>query len=299
MILLAGGTGTLGRRVVPLLVARGLDVRILARHAGAATPIDDGKVQRVAADIRDRPAVDAAMTGVDTVVSMIQGVGGASALGPQVVDRDGNLTLIQAAVANGVRHFVLVSVIQASADHPIELFRMKFIAETALRASGLSWTILRPTASMETWLGVVGRPLVEGGRTRIFGRGQNPINFVAADDVARFVEMAVTDPAVRMSVIDVAGPANLTFDQFVAVVGEVTGRAGPIDHVPLAVLRIMATVFGPVRPVMAGQIRTALVMDDQDMRADAESRQRLAPSIPATPLAEVVRRTFPPQSTSA
>ena len=99
MILLAGGTGTLGRRVVPLLVARGFDIRILARHAEVGTPNDDGKVQMVAADIRDRPAVDAAMTGVDTVVSMIQGFGGASALGPQVVDRDGNLALIQAAVA--------------------------------------------------------------------------------------------------------------------------------------------------------------------------------------------------------
>ena len=299
MILLAGGTGTLGRRVVPLLVARGLDVRVLARHAPGIAPTADATIQTVAADIRDRPAVDAAMHGVDTVVSMIQGFGGASALGPQVVDRDGNLALIHAAVANGVRHFVLVSVMQASAQHPIELFRMKFIAETALRASGLAWTILRPTASMETWLGVVGRPLVERGRTRIFGRGQNPINFVAADDVARFVEMAVTDPAVRTSVIDVAGPANLTFDQFATVVGEVTGRAGRIDHVPPAVLRIMATVLGPVRPVMAGQIRTALVMDDRDMRADAGPRQRLAPSIPATPLAEVVRTIFPPESISA
>lgn len=49
MILLAGGTGTLGRRVVPLLVARGLELRILARHAGVGTPNDDGKVQMVAA----------------------------------------------------------------------------------------------------------------------------------------------------------------------------------------------------------------------------------------------------------
>lgn len=299
MILLAGGTGTLGRRVVPLLVARGLDVRILARHAGVSTPNDHDKVQMVAADVRDGPAVAAAMTGVDTVVSMIQGFGGSSALGPHVVDRDGNLALIQAAVAKRVRHFVLVSVDQASADHPIELFRMKFVAETALRASGLAWTILRPTASMETWLGIVGKPLVETGRTRIFGRGQNPINFVAADDVARFVEMAVTDPALRTSVIDIAGPANLTFDQFAAAVGDVTGRVGRVDHVPPAVLRIMATVLGPVRSVIAGQVRTALAMDRIDLRADAESRQRLAPSIPATPLAEVVRRSFPPESISA
>ena len=38
---------------------------------------------------------------------------------------------------------------------------------------------------METWAGLVGEPLVETGKTRIFGRGGNPINFVSADDVAR------------------------------------------------------------------------------------------------------------------
>jgi uncharacterized protein YbjT (DUF2867 family) len=291
MILLAGGTGTLGRKVIPLLVARGLGCRVLARNADRAGDLGTG-VEIVAADIRDRAAVDRAMQGVDTVVSMIQGFGGADALGARTVDRDGNLTLIEAAAAAGVRHMVLLSIDQAAPDHPSELFRMKHAAEAALKSSGLRWTIIRPTAYMETWLGLVGRPLVTTGRTRVFGRGKNPINFVAADDVARFVEMAVVDPSMEGSTMVLAGPQDLTFDQFTAVVGEVAGRSGRVDHAPRALLRILSTVLQPIRPILAGQIGTALVMDTRDMRSDAGPRQRLAPSIPVTPLADVARREF-------
>lgn len=291
MILLAGGSGTLGRRVIPLLLARGLECRVLARNVEGTSGLG-AAVETVAADVRDRPAVERAMQGVDTLVSMIQGFGGADALGPRLVDRDGNLTLIEVAVAAGVRHVVLLSIDQAAADHPSELFRMKHAAEVALRSSGLRWTIIRPTAYMETWLGIVGRPLVMSGRTRVFGRGMNPINFVAADDVSRFVELAVVDPSMEGSTVVLAGPENLTFDQFASVVGEVTGRPGHVDHAPRAMLKVMLAILQPIRPVLAGQIRTALVMDTRDMRSDPGPRQRLARSIPVTPLAEIVRREF-------
>lgn len=298
MILLAGGTGVLGRKVIPLLQARGLDCRVLARNAAAVGDMGPG-VEAVAADIRDRPAIERAMAGVDTVVSMIQGFGGADALGPRVVDRDGNLTLIEAAVSAGVRHFVLLSVTQAAPDHPSELFRMKHAAEIALRSSGLHWTIIRPTAYMETWLGVVGRPLVITGRTRVFGRGQNPVNFVAAGDVARFVDLAIVDPSMVGTTVELAGPEDLTFDQFVAVVGDVTGRPGRVDHAPRPMLQLMSFLLQPIRPVLAGQMQTALMMDTRDMRADVGPRERLAPSIPATPLAEVVGQEFAAEMTPA
>lgn len=79
-------------------------------------------------------------------------------------------------------------------------------AEEALRASGLSWTIVRPTAYLETWLGIIGGPLVKSGTARIFGRGQSPINFVSARDVARVVELAILDPSLRQSAIEVPDP---------------------------------------------------------------------------------------------
>jgi len=76
MILIAGGTGTLGTQVVPLLTTRGLDVRILTRAPARARHLQGDRVEIVAGDVRDRTAVDRAMAGVRTVISAIQGFSG-------------------------------------------------------------------------------------------------------------------------------------------------------------------------------------------------------------------------------
>jgi uncharacterized protein YbjT (DUF2867 family) len=290
MILVAGGTGTLGRSLIPRLVGRGESVRVLTRGVAAEGHTLPPGVEAVIGDVRNRGAVDRAMVGVRSVVSAIQGFGGPGAAGVRAIDGLGNANLIAAAEAAGVAQFVLLSIGQASADHPSQLFRVKAEAERRLHASSLAWTIVRPTAYQETWLELVGRPLVETGRTRLFGRGRNPINFVSAEDVAGIVDLAMFDPALRESTIEVAGPENLTFEAFIATVRQVTGASGTVSHVPLPMLRLLATVLRPVKPILAAQIATAVVMDTRDMTADATDRARRFPSVAVTRLAQVAVR---------
>jgi uncharacterized protein YbjT (DUF2867 family) len=296
MILIAGGTGTLGRQLLPLLVGRGLPVCVLTRGDRPGTSAGLPGVETAIGDVRDAETLRRAMVGTRTVISAINGFGGDGALGVKAIDRDGNVNLIEAAEAAGVEHFVLLSVQQAASDHPMELFRMKAAAEQRLKESSLSWTIIRPTAYQETWLDIVGRPLVATGRTRIFGGGENPINFVSAADVARFVDLAVSEPALRGANLDVPGPENLTFDAFVEIVRGSTGVTGTVDHVPLAMLRFMSFVLRPIKPVLAGQIAAAVVMDTRDMTADAADRARRFPGIPLTPLREVAARQLEPHA---
>jgi uncharacterized protein YbjT (DUF2867 family) len=290
MILVAGGTGMLGHSLVPLLVAHGEPVKILTRGTRGAAPPTVPGVEMLTGDVRDAASVDRAMAGARTVISAINGFGGPDALGVRVIDRDGNATLLDAAVRAGVEHFILVSIQGASADHPIELFRMKAQAEARLKASGLMWTIVRPTAYQETWLEIVGRPLVQSGRTRVFGRGQNPINFVSAEDVARTVDMAVVDGRWRGATIDVSGPQNLTFDGFIEIVRAATSTTGTVNHVPVPMLRLMAVLLRPFKPVLAGQMAASVVMDTRDMTADTTARASSDLSIPSTPLSDVAAR---------
>ena len=290
MILVAGGSGLLGRTLIPLIADRREAVRVVTRGTRPAVQLAVPGVETIVGDIRDRAVVDRAVAGARTVISAIHGFGGEGALGVRAIDRDANAALIDAAVAAGVDHFVLVSIHGASADHPIELFRMKAVAEDRLKASGLSWTIVRPTAYQELWLEIIGRPLLETGRTRVFGRGRNPINFVASSDVARVVEQAAIDPGLRGATIDVAGPDNLSFDQVVDVVREITGVQGSVAHVPPVMLRLMSVLLRPFKPVLAGQIGAAVVMDSRDMTADSTERVARFPSIPATRLRDVALR---------
>jgi uncharacterized protein YbjT (DUF2867 family) len=299
MILVAGGSGTLGTRLLGLLGARGLDVRILTRDAGRARSLVGPRVQTVTGDVTDPRTLVQAVAGAGTVVSAITGFGPARDVSPRTVDWQGNVNLIRAAKAAGVEHFVLLSVCQAAADHPIELFRMKHRAEEELRASGLAWTIIRPTAYMETWLSVLGDPLLDTGTTRIFGRGENPINFVSAHDIAGLVDLAVTDLAMRGVTVDAGGPENLTMNQVVETFQTATGATGKVSHVPLPMLRVMSAVMKPFNPTMAGLAEASVVMDTRDMTFDASDTRGRYPSVPMTRLADVVRKDYADRSAAS
>lgn len=292
MILIAGGTGLLGTQVVRLLMALGLQVRVLTRDPSRAQQLASEQVAVVAGDVRDRGAVDRAVAGSRVVISAIQGFSGTGDATPRTVDLGGNGILIRAARKAGVEHFILVSVHGAAPDHPMELFRMKYLAEQELKASGLPWTIVRPTAYMETWAKLIGEPLLQTGKTRIFGRGTNPINFVSAHDVAQFVACAAQEANMRGEQVEVGGPENLSMRQVAQTLMRVTKVSGTVRTVPLPMMRLMAVLMGPVNATLARQIQAGVTMDTADMTFDAADVRRRYPSIPYTSLAEVVQRDY-------
>ena len=254
MILVAGGTGRLGRVLVPALRASGSEVRVLTRDGERARGIDGAEV--VVGDVRDPATLDAAVDGAAVVVSAVHGFAGPGRVTPATVDRAGNADLVEAARRAGA-DVVLMSVVGASPDSPMELFRAKHDAEQHLRASGADWTIVRSTAFVELWAQIMAKPVV-------LGRGENPINFVAVADVAAVVADAVADGARRGQVLEVGGPDDLTFNQLAALLLESGVATGKVRHVPRGVLRAMA--------VVSRKARAAVAMDTEDMTFDSESR---------------------------
>lgn len=290
MILVAGGTGTVGTRLTRLLAEHAFDVRVLTRDP-ASVP-DQQRVETAAGDVRDPASLGVAVAGAHTVVSAVTGFAGKGDVNPRTVDGDGNSNLIAATRAAGVEHFILLSIYGTGPDHRMELYRMKHRAEQDLMASGLAWTILRPTVYMETWGGIVGSPIVRTGKTRVFGRGNNPINFVSAHDVAGFIELAITDPQMRYAAVDVGGPENLTMMQVVEAFEAAVGRRAQVRHVPVPMLRAMAILMRPLNPTLARFAQAGLLMDTADMSFDASDARRAFPSLLLTSLTEVVQREF-------
>lgn len=268
MILLAGGTGHLGTVLVPRLAAGGVDVRILTRDPSRAHQSVGAIVEVVSGDVRVPASLTAALAGVDSVISAVTGFGPGGD-GPRSVDFEGNANLIEAAEAAGVKHFVLVSIHGAGSEHPMELYRAKFMAEQRLRESRLEWTIIRPTVFKELWSGIVGDPLLKSGKALVFGRGENPINFVSVDDIARFIEKAVLDRDLRGRTLEVGGPENLTMNRLVEIVAQSHGLQAKARHIPRAVLRMGATALRLFKPDIAGLLQAAVLMDTTDMSFDS------------------------------
>jgi uncharacterized protein YbjT (DUF2867 family) len=289
MILVAGGSGHLGVELVPLLTARGIPVRILTRDPDRARQRLGETPQFAKGDARSPNTLEAALKGVDAVVSAMTGFG-PGAPGPRAVDYEGNLNLIRAAEAAGVRRVVLVSIHGATADHAMELWRMKHRAEEALQASKLDWVIVRPNAFMELWAQIVGEPIFKNGKATVFGRGDNPINFNSAVDVARFVELAVFDPGLSRTILSVGGPENLTLNQLVGQIERAAGRKAAVKHVPVPMMRLMSFVMRPLKPDVAAMIQGGIAFDTVDMTFDASDLRRRFPQIELTRMADVLAR---------
>lgn len=281
MIVVAGGTGTLGTRLVPRLAGAGLAVRVLTRDPARARHLAGPGVDVARGDVRDAASVGRALRGVGTVISAVHGFAGPGGVSPASVDRAGNANLIDAAALAGAA-FVLVSVVGASPGHPIGLFRAKHGAEETLRTSGIPWTIVRATTFMETWATIMNQPLQASGKIPVFGRGDNPVNFVSATDVAALTALAVTDPGLRGQVLELGGPDNLTFNQLATIVQETTGRRGTVRHIPRPALQAMAWATATIKPALARQARAALAMDTLDMTFDPAPTRRAFPDLPET-----------------
>jgi uncharacterized protein YbjT (DUF2867 family) len=298
MILVAGGTGNLGIELVPLLAARGTSVRVFTRDPDRARQRLGETPQFAQGDARNPQRLEAALEGIDAVVSAMTGFGPGGP-GPRAVDYEGNLNLIRAAEAAGIRRFVLVSMHGASADHPMELARMKYRAEEALRASRLDWVIVRPNAFMELWAEIAGGPIIKEGKATVFGRGDNPINFNSAKDVARFIELALFDPGLSRTILAVGGPENLTFNQLVGQIQVAAGRNAVVKHVPVPMMRLLSLVMRPFKPDLAGMIGAGIAFDTIDMTFDASDLRRRFPQIELTRMADVLARQVAAKSAAA
>lgn len=281
MIVVAGGTGTLGARLVPALTGQGITVRVLTRDPARAQHLAGLGIEVARGDVRDPASIAEALRGASAVISAVHGFAGSGRVSPASVDQAGNAHLIEATARIGAA-FVLVSVVGAAPDHPIGLFQAKHAAEQTLHASGLPWTIVRATAFMETWGTIMGEPLQSSGKILVFGRGNNPINFVSATDVAALISHAVATPSLRGQALDLGGPGNLSFNQVADLLQQITGHRDAVRHIPRPALRAMAMITAGLNPARARQARAALVMDTIDMTYNPVPTRQAFPDLPNT-----------------
>lgn len=244
MILVAGATGMLGGMITQQLLAQGKDVRILVRHnspseamavQGMATSIQsliDAGAQPIYGDLKDQGSLDRAMAGVDTVVTTANSVLRNGEDNVETVDCQGNRSLIEAAQAAAVEHFIFTSVLGAASSSLIPLVRCKAEAEVALHESDMAYTILSPNLLAEVWVGaVVGAPLQAGQPVTLVGEARRVHSFVSIADVAAFAVAAVENPAARNARVVIGGPEAVSWRDVVAMTGQVLGRELPVRFV--------------------------------------------------------------------
>jgi len=269
MILIIGATGHLGGHVARQLLARGRPVRAMTREPTRAHALRAAGAEVVRGDLRDPDSLRAAMRGVRAVVSASHAMLGAGKNSSARVDDEGQRALIDAAKDAEVGHVVYTSVLGASATHPVDFWRTKERIERYLVASGLAYTIIRPTAFMEVHAyELIGKAVLAGKTVILFGPGTNPKNFVAAADVAALIVRAIGAEELRGETVEIGGPENLSSRQIVAVFERMTGKPAKVVHLPLPVLRAVSRVARPLHPGVSRILQAAIVGETTDQRFD-------------------------------
>jgi uncharacterized protein YbjT (DUF2867 family) len=239
MNLIVGATGLLGSEICNLLTERGKAVRALVRNTSNPERVAHLRsigVELALGDLKDRRSLEAACRGADAVISTAT-----STLSRQEgdsidsVDRQGQLTLIDAAETAGVRHFVLISFPSVAIDFPLQ--SAKRAAEDRLRRGRMTFTILQPTFFTEVWLSADRGFDAVNATAQIYGSGQNKISWISFLDVAKFAVAALDKPRARNAVIELGGPEALSPLEVVHLGEQTAGKAFSVQHVPEEDLR--------------------------------------------------------------
>jgi len=247
-VLLLGATGTIGHATAQALTARGHEVVSYGRPrpAAATAPAAPSGVEARFGGFADAAAVGRdGFRGepFDAVVSCMASRTGAPA-DAWAVDHDAHLAVLDAAAAAGVDQFVLLSAI--CVQKPLLAFqRAKLAFEAKLIASGLTYSIVRPTAYFKSLSGQIAR-VAAGRRFVVFGDGRlTACKPISDRDLAAFIVDGLDDPAKRNAILPIGGPGPAITPR---AQGEelfrLTGRPPRFAHAPVALLDGAAALLG-------------------------------------------------------
>jgi uncharacterized protein YbjT (DUF2867 family) len=250
-VLVVGATGQLGRVITRKLVASGRRVRALARNAAKLAEFSPA-AEIAPVDLKDLMKLTEACRDVEQIVATANNNMGTGATSPSRVDLSAYQNLCAAARKTGVRRLVYVSYKGVAQDAPVDIFRIKWYVEDAIRRSGVPHVMLRPTAFMDIWIDeLLAKSIREKGVATIFGDGNRVANYIAVEDVADFAVKILSRPDVVNEAVDAGGPSNATQNELATLVERRFNISAKHRHVPVIAMKALAPIVRPFNELAA------------------------------------------------
>lgn len=286
MILIIGGTGALGQATAKRLLNQGETVRVMTREPERAAHLEQAGAEIVQGNLLDKASLARACQGATRLLAAAHSIAGRGREASKYVDLQGHIDLIDVAKSEGIEQFVYTSAYVFSPDYEtVPFFHIKREVEAYLKASGLPYVILRPTAFIDSHAhDLIGKTILETGKANLLGKGERIRNFVAADDVAQFATMALTRDGLNGRIIDIGGPTNCTNMDVVRLYEQLAGQKAKVMRVPTGALRVLYRVLRPFHPGLSQIMQFSLYNELADHPFDPLPMLTAYPNIQPTTL---------------
>lgn len=248
-VLVFGASGTIGKAVMLALSEAGYTatgfLRGSSKNEALARSLS-GSVGIRWGDVTDRSAVEAAFTEFkpDAVISCLASRTGA----PDDADRidfQANLDVLDAAEAAGCKRFVMLSAICVQKPR-LAFQHAKLRFERRLQVSGLTWSIVRPTAFFKSLSGQIKR-VRAGKHFLLFGDGElTRCKPISDTDLARFIVSCLDDSAMQNRILPIGGPGPaISPREQGEMLFELAGRAPRFRSVPPGMFKLLSALLSP------------------------------------------------------
>lgn len=257
MILVTGAAGFCGSRIVARLVEQGARPRAMARsRESAKTRLPAQGFEVVYADTTRAETLRPALSGIETVIHCAF-VTADRKQGPGVnyfeTNTTGTRNLVAAAREVGVKRIVVLGGLGTQPGRPGSYMETRYLADQAVKTSGLEWSILGPSVQFGEGAAFFGglanliksAPVV----TPVIGSGNQRFQPVWVEDVVTCVlKMAQEPAAYDGKFIEVGGPEIYTYNEILDMLMEALGKRRIKAPGPKPIAKLVATAMAAVLP---------------------------------------------------
>lgn len=266
-IFITGGTGFVGSRITDVL-SRNHALRLLMRSG--SKPSLPANVEVVEGDVTDRESLRGKLDGCSIVVHLVAIIEEHGDATFDSVIRQGTVNVLDEAKAAGISRFILMSALGAHRDPAYGYHTAKYEAEEAVKASGIDYTIFRPSVIFgegDGFISVLAGVVKGFPVTPIAGTGKAKFQPIQVDDVAQCFASAVDHPdSARGQTYELGGAKPYTYDEMISVIAAKVGKKSPRVHIPLPLMKAVVAMSQPlpkaVRPPVTGEQLKMLSLDN-------------------------------------
>ncbi len=247
-IIVYGGTGFYGRKVVEKLVQKGQSVKVVTRNSERAKKIVGDEVELFEGDVTEKKAIIKSLHNVSAVVICLSAMSNKLIKKMKQIERDAVLTIMEEAQKTHISRFVYMSGYeireQLLQDLKIPEFgAIKIEVEKRITQSDFNWTILGDAPAFEIFFAFLNK-----GKMVVPGGGLKPFPSISPDDVGEITAQIVMRNDLGGKRIKLTGPKAYSFPEVAKLIADISGKRVKHMTIPLFLINMISFLILPITP---------------------------------------------------